>query len=159
MFANILMMAGLALALLGALGAWRGWITQSWPTTEATLLSNSIETAEETRTIPMTDRLRGGLQEKVETERLTLAYSYAVDGVAFEGHKLEPWDFGLPGKAKMHEVASLGTGAKHPVSYDPRDPRRAYLRPGPSTSSVILLTLGLVLMAVGFLIGRLLRRA
>jgi hypothetical protein len=65
----------------------------------------------------------------------------------------------LPGKAKMHEVAALGAGAKHPVSYDPRDPRRAYLRPGPSTSSVILLTLGLVLMAVGFLIGRILRRA
>ena len=39
MFANILMTAGLAFLLLGALGAWRGWITQSWPTTEATLLS------------------------------------------------------------------------------------------------------------------------
>jgi hypothetical protein len=159
MFANILMTAGLAFLLLGALGAWRGWITQSWPTTEATLLSNRIETTAETRTIPMTDRLRGGIQEKVESESLALAYRYAVDGVAFEGHKLEPWDFGLPGRAAMHAVASLGDGAKHPVAYDPRDPRRAYLKPGPSTSSVTLLTLGFVLVAVAFLIGRLHRRA
>lgn len=159
MFANILITAGLAFALMGALGAWRGWVTQSWPTTEATLLSNRVEKTEETRSIPMTDRLRGGIQENVERESLSLAYRYAVDGVAFEGHKLEPWDFGLPGQAKMQAVASLGDGAKYPVAYDPRDPRRAYLMPGPSSSSIVLLTLGVVLMSVAFLIGRLHRRA
>jgi hypothetical protein len=45
------------------------------------------------------------------------------------------------------------------VAYDPRDPRRAYLMPGPSSSSIVLLTLGVVLMSVAFLIGRLHRRA
>ncbi len=159
MFATIVMSAGLIMALTGAVGAWRGMITQSWPTVPATLLTNALETAEETRAIPMTDRLRGGIKETVETETLALAYRYTVDGVPFEGHKLEPWDFGLPGQAKTRAVAALGPGATHPVSYDPQDPRRAYLKPGPSTTSMTLLMVGGVLLAVGFFVGRVQRRA
>jgi hypothetical protein len=56
-------------------------------------------------------------------------------------------------------VAALGPGGTHPVSYDPQDPRRAYLKAGPSTTSVTLLTIGAVLMAIGFFIGRMQRRA
>jgi hypothetical protein len=159
MFATIIMSVGLVLALIGALGAWRGIITQSWPTVEATLVVNALETATEMRPIPMTDRLRGGIQEKVATKTLDLAYRYTVDGVPFEGHKLEPWDFGLPGQAKMQMVAAIGAGGTHPVSYDPQDPRRGYLKPGPSTTSLSLLTIGAVLIAVGFFIGRMQRRA
>lgn len=159
MFATIVMSVGLVLALTGGVGAWRGLITQSWPTVDATLITNEIETGTEKRTIPMTDRLRGGIEETVKTERLALAYRYTVDGVPFEGHKLEPWDFGLPGQAKMKAVAALGPGGIHPVSYDPQDPRRAYLKAGPSTASLTLLTVGAVLMAVGFFIGRVQRRA
>jgi hypothetical protein len=158
-FATLIMSAGLLLGLAGAVGAWRGMLTQSWPTTEATLVSNELVTNEESRTVPMTDRLRGGIKEKVTTETLTLAYRYTVDGVPFEGHKLEPWDFGMPGQAKMRAVAALGPGGKHPLSYDPQDPRRAYLKPGPSTASVTLLTIGAVLLAIGFFIGRMQRRA
>lgn len=159
MFATVLMSAGLVCALIGAIGVWRGIVTQSWPTTQATLISNTLETTQETRTIPMTDRLRGGIEETVETETLAVNYRYSVDGVTFEGHKLEPWDFGMPGKAKARSIAALGAGGTHPVAYDPRDPRRAYLKPGPSTTSVTLVTLGVVLMASGFLMGRILRRA
>jgi hypothetical protein len=159
MFATTVMSAGIIMALTGALGAWRGILTQSWPTVEATLITNVLETATDTRAIPMTDRLRGGIKETAESEQLALAYRYTVDGVPFEGHKLEPWDFGLPGQAKMNAVAALGAGAQHPVSYDPQDPRRAYLKAGPSTTSLTLLTIGGVLMAVGFFIGRMQRRA
>jgi hypothetical protein len=159
MFATIVMSAGLVVALTGAVGAWRGFVTQSWPTAVATLITNEIEIGTETRTIPMTDRLRGGIKETKETEHLALAYRYSVDGVPFEGHKLEPWDFGLPGQAKMKAVAALGPGGTHRVSYDPQDPRRAYLKAGPSTTSVTLLTIGAVLMAIGFFIGRMQRRA
>jgi hypothetical protein len=159
MFATVLMSAGLVLALTGAIGSWRGYVTQSWPTTTATLITSSLEATEKTRTIPMTDRLRGGITETIETEVLALSYRYSVDGVVFEGHKLEPWDFGLPGKAKARKMAALGSGATHPVAYDPRDPRRAYLMPGPSTTALTLVTIGAVLMAAGFLMGRILRRA
>lgn len=159
MFATIVVSAGLVLALTGAVGAWRGVVTQSWPTVVATLITNQIQAETETRPIPMTDRLRGGIKETVETERLALAYRYTVDGVPFEGHKLEPWDFGLPGQAKMKAVAALGPGGTHPVSYDPQDPRRAYLKAGPSTASLTLLTVGAVLLAMGFFIGRMQRRA
>jgi hypothetical protein len=158
-FATVLMSAGLVLSLIGAIGVWRGLVTQSWPTTQATLVSNTLETTEETRTIPMTDRLRGGIQETVETQTLAVSYRYSVDGVTFEGHKLEPWDFGLPGKAKARAIAALGAGGTHLVAYDPRDPRRAYLKPGPSTTSLTLVTLGVVLVTAGFLMGRILRRA
>ncbi len=159
MFATVLMSAGLVFALIGAIGSWRGYVTQSWPTTTASLVANMLETTEVTRTIPMTDRLRGGIKETVETETLALSYRYSVDGVTFEGHKLEPWDFGLPGKVKARDIAALGAGGTHTVAYDPRDPRRAYLKPGPSTTSLTLVTLGVVLMAAGFLMGRILRRA
>jgi hypothetical protein len=159
MFTTIIMSSGLLMALTGAVGAWRGMITQSWPTTEATLISNALVRTDETRTVPMTDRLRGGIKETFERESLSLTYRYTVDGVPFEGHKLEPWDFGLPGNAKMKAVAALGAGAKHPVSYDPQDPRRAYLKAGPSTTSVTLLTIGVVLLAIGFFTGRMQRRA
>ena len=39
---------------------------KSWPTATATLVSNTLEKTEETRTIPMTDRLRGGIQETIK---------------------------------------------------------------------------------------------
>jgi hypothetical protein len=158
-FATVILSAGLVFALAGAIGCWRGYVVKSWPTATATLVSNTLEKTEETRTIPMTDRLRGGIQETIKTETLALAYRYSVDGMTFEGHKLETWDFGLPGKAKAREIAALGIGGIHPVSYDPRDPRRAYLTAGPSTTSRTLVMLGLVLMAAGFVMGRILRRA
>lgn len=159
MFASVLMSVGLIFFLTGAIGAWRGVVTQSWPTTEATLVSNALKTSTETRTVPMTDRLRGGLQENVQVTTLALLYRYSVDGVGYEGHKLEPWDFGLPGRAKAAAIAALGSGGRHTVSYDRRDPRRAYLVAGPSTTSITLLLLGAVLIAAGFLMGRILRRA
>ena len=159
LFATIVMTGGLLLGLTGAIGSWRGLLTQSWPTTEATLVTNALETATQERPIPMTDRQRGGIEEAVETTTLALTYRYTVDGVPFEGHKLEPWDFGLPGRAKIETIAALGTGGTHPVSYDPQDPRRAYLKAGPSTTSVNLLSIGLVLLAVGFVMGRMQRRA
>ena len=159
MFTTIILSAGLAFALTGAVGAWRGIISQSWPTTEATIVSNALETKSEKRTIPMTDRLRGGIEEHVETQTLALTYRYTVDGVPFEGHKLEPWDFGLPGRGKMQAVAALGAGGTHPVAYDPQDPRRSYLKAGPSTTSLTLLMIGGVLLAVGFFMGRVQRRA
>jgi hypothetical protein len=158
-FATVLMSAGFVLLLIGAIGSWRGYVTKSWPTTAATLITNALDKIEKTRSIPMTDRLRGGITETVETEVLALSYRYSVDGVVFEGHKLEPWDFGLPSKAKARDIAALGSGGTHAVAYDPRDPRRAYLKPGPSTTSFTLVTMGAVLMAAGFLMGRILRRA
>jgi hypothetical protein len=158
-FATVIMSVGLLIALIGGVGAWRGILTQSWPTAVATITTNALETAEETRTVPMTDKLRGGLHERVGAESLALSYRYSVDGVTFEGHKLEPWDFGLPSRTKARDVAALGPNGTHPVSYDQQDPRRAYLKAGPSTTSVSLLTVGLVLLAVGFLTGRLQRRA
>ena len=158
-FASILMTAGLVIALAGGYGVWRGWETLAWPTTEATLVTNRVAVEEETRTVPMTDRLRGGIRETVGALRLDLQYRYAVDGVSFEGRALEPWDFGLPGLGKAQALAALAAGPTHPVSYDVRDPRRAYLLPGPSTAAGTLAIIGLVLAAVGFMIGRIQRRS
>ncbi len=122
-------------------------------------LTNNLEHGNETRRLPINDKQRGGVEETIATETLTLAYRYTVDGTTFEGQKLEPWDFGLPAKAKARAMAALAPGATHPVAYDTRDPRRSYLLPGPSTTALTLLTLGLVLMAVGFIAGRVIRRA
>lgn len=151
------MSVGLACSVAGAVGAWQGYVTRSWPTTQAVLLTNKLEHGIETRRVPMTDKQRGGVEETIATETLTLAYRYTVDGTTFEGQKLEPWDFGLPAKARA--IAALAPGATLSVAYDTRDPRRSYLLPGPSTTALTLLTLGLVLMMVGFIAGRVIRRA
>ncbi len=92
MFATVLMSAGLVFALIGAIGAWRGSVTLSWPTTQATLITNAIETTEETHTIPMTDRLRGGIKETVKTETLSLAYRYELMG---SRSKATSWSRGI----------------------------------------------------------------
>ena len=158
-FVTVIMSIGLAFSVAGAVGAWRGYATRSWPTTQAVLMTNNLEQGTQTRRVPATEKQRGGVEEKIATETLTLAYRYTVDGTTFEGQKLEPWDFGLPAKAKAHAVAVLTPGTTHPVAYDARDPRRSYLLPGPSTTALTLLTLGLVLMAVGLIAGRVIRRA
>lgn len=156
MFVTIVMSAGLLFALIGGIGAWRGLVTQSWPTTEATLVFNALEPEE--ITVPPSAPHKSALPaEKRIIDRLAVTYRYVVEGVPFEGHKLEPWDFGFPGLAKSRDVAALGAGAKHPVSYDPRDPRRGYLIPGPSTAALSFLVLGAAMLVVGFLVGRLLR--
>jgi hypothetical protein len=160
LFASILMSAGLVMALTGGFGVWKGWQTFSWPTTQATILSSRLAVETETRTVPMTDKHRGGAEQKVETVNLAVRYSYAVDGVSFEGGNLEPWDFGIQSVGKAKDLAaSASEGGNVPVAYDPRDPRRSYLLPGPSTTALTLAIVGLVLAAVGFTIGRIQRRA
>lgn len=161
-FARVLLTAGLALALTGGYGTWRGWQTLSWPSTDATILSSDLTVEEVERTVPMTDKQRGGVKETHETVRLAIRYRYAVDGVSFEGDNLEPWDFGVQseGRARaMADKALSGPAAVLPVVYDPRDHRRAYLIAGPSTTAMTMTVVGVVLLLTGFLMGRLQRRA
>lgn len=161
-FANILLTAGLVLALLGGYGAWRGWQTLSWPTADATILSSDLKVEEVERTIPMTDKQRGGIKETEEKVRLAIRYRYAVDGVSFEGDNLEPWDFGVQSEGRARAMAATAAASQPPVlpvAYDPRDHRRAYLVPGPSATALTMTVVGLVLLFAGFLMGRLHRRA
>lgn len=77
-------------------------------------------------------------------------YSYRVDGIAYEGRRVSPWQFsasgvaaGLPGlQAGM--IRAQGTGGDRVrVYYDPRRPRRAYvLRPG--WPGIVFLALAIV---------------
>lgn len=160
LFASILMLAGLVMACVGGFGVWRGWQTLGWPTTEAMILSSHLNVEHDTRTVPMTDRHRGGSEQTVETVHLAIRFSYTVDGVGFEGSNLEPWDFGIQSTGEAKRLAAaVQEGGKMPVAYDPRDPRRSYLVPGPSTTALTLAIVGLVLTAVGFAIGRIQRRA
>ncbi len=165
LFASFLMSLGLVMLLLGGFGAWRGWQTLSWPTASATILSSALAEEETTRTVPMTDRLRGGTKETVESVHLDIRYRYVVEGVTFEGTSIEPWDFGVQSLSKARDLAarasagSAGQPVTIPVAYDSRDPRRVYLAPGPSTTAMTMGTVGAVLVALGFIMGRIQRRA
>lgn len=165
LFASFLMSVGLVMLLLGGFGSWRGWQTLSWPTAAATILSSTLSEEEATRTVPMTDRLRGGSKESVESVHLDIRYRYVVDGVTFEGSNIEPWDFGVQSLSKARDLAahaangSAGQTVTMPVAYDSRDPRRGYLAPGPSTTAMTMAAVGAVLIALGFIMGRIQRRA
>jgi hypothetical protein len=160
LFSSILMSAGLILAGVGGYACWRGWQTLDWPRTEGEIVIGDLQLEEKTRTVPMTDKHRGGREITDILATLAITYRYGVDGVAFEGRGLEPWDFGIQGAGKARAFsAEHPPGSRVEVAYDPRDPRRSYLMPGPSTTALTMASIGLALLAVGFLLGRIARRA
>ncbi len=158
-FASIIMSAGLVMALLGIYGAWQGWRTLSWPTAPAEIISSALEEDTATRTVPMTDKHRGGSKITSTTSQLDVLYRYGVNGVGYEGRGIEPWDFGIQNSAKVRALhLNQAPGSVISAAYDPREPRRSYLLPGPSSTSLTLAGVGLGLIALGFVLGRIGRR-
>lgn len=159
-FATWLMWIGVSVLGVGGYAAWQGWQTLYWPKVEATVISSAIEIDTTTRTVPLDDKYRGGETETRERMSAKIRYRYVVDSVPFESSRIEPYDLGLPSAGAIRGLEDRASeGARVEIAYDPRDPRRAYLVPGPSGSAISLMVIGAVLMALGLVIGKLTHRA
>jgi hypothetical protein len=75
---------------------------------------------------------------------------YRVDGQDYEADGVEPGDLGLQNSAASREQGrAYKPGTQVMIAYDPRNPARAYLLPGPSSPSLMLALVGGVLVLAG----------
>jgi Protein of unknown function (DUF3592) len=137
-------------AIAFAIGAWaavQGAATLRWPRVTAKIVDATLTLHErETRDRP--------------DQRHTFAvhYQYAVGGRDYVGGAIEPYDLGMQnsaGAVKMRDRFPVGSAVQ--VAYNPNNPAEAYLMPGPSSFSLILLGLGVAFALVGGLARRMIR--
>jgi hypothetical protein len=79
---------------------------------------------------------------------VSLTYQYVVDEVLYEGTNVR---YGIQHAPDTRLRYPQGTEVS--VSYDPRDPRRAVLEPGPGRGTRVQAALGALVLAVGLILG------
>jgi len=142
---------GLALIAFG-FGAWaalNGAATLRWPRAPAKIVDARL-----------TLHLRQTRDRDQPDQRHTFAvhYQYTVAGRDYFGSGIEPYDLGVQnsgGAVKMRDRFPVGSTAQ--VAYNPNDPSEAYLMPGPSSFSLILLGIGVAFALMGGLARRMIR--
>ena len=153
---RMLLFVGLPLLAVGLYGVAVGLITLGWPRTQAVILDARVDVRETTSTVPGTDKYRGGRTETRETASFHVRYRYRVDGQDYEADGVEPGDLGLQNSAASRDHGrTYKTGTQVMVAYDPRNPARAYLLPGPSSPSLMLALVGDALVLAGTWAARL----
>lgn len=125
---------GVAVFAFGAWGAWNGAQTLKWPRADAEIVDAKLTLHErETRDIERPDRWT----------TFDVHYLYRVNGKTYLGGGIEPYDFNMQNSAGARKMAdAYPVGAKTQVAYNPGDIHEAYLMPGPSSFSLLLLGLG-----------------
>lgn len=144
----ILGVFGTAVFALGAWTAAKGWQTRQWPRVEAEIIDATLARNER--------RAKDGTLE--HRYSFAVNYRYAVDGQTFIGHGTEPYDLGMQNSAGARTMSEhYPVGAKVQVLYSPENPAEAYLMPGPSSFSLMLLGLGGIFWLVALLARRMIR--
>lgn len=139
---------GLALIASG-FGAWaaaHGAATLRWPRVAAKIVDAKL-----------TLHQSASRDAERPDQRHTFAvyYQYAVGGREYVGGEIEPYDLGMrnsAGAVKMRERFPVGSTVQ--AAYNPNDPGEAYLMPGPSSFSLILLGTGAAFALMGGLARR-----
>ncbi len=138
-------------AVVFALGAWtavKGWQTRQWPRVEAEIIDAHLARNER--------KAKDGTLE--HRYSFTVNYRYAVGGQTFVGHGTEPYDLGMQNSAGARTMSEhYPAGAKVQVLYSPENPAEAYLMPGPSSFSLMLLGLGGIFWLAALLARRMIR--
>jgi hypothetical protein len=151
-FGRNLLVLGAAILLPGLWGTVHGALTLRWPRAEATIVDAELRTT--------TTNSRSGPRELPDEWRTFLVhYCYEAAGQEYCGGGVEPYDFGMQNSAgaeKMRERHPVGSKAE--VAYDPDRPRVSYLEPGPSSFSLILVVIGVVIGAAGLWVRKLANR-
>jgi len=146
----MLPVVGSPLLAVGLYGVAVGLITLRWPRTQAVVLDARVDVRETTSTVPGTDKYRGGRTETRAMASFHVRYRYRVDGQDYEADGVEPGDLGLQNSAASRDQGRVyKPGAQVKVAYDPRNPGRAYLLPGPSSPALMLALVGGVLVLAG----------
>ncbi|QSQ18770.1 DUF3592 domain-containing protein [Pyxidicoccus parkwayensis] len=136
MMAGLMLVVGLALAYGGARTVVRAHQSASWPTTDATITSSSVETLRSRR---------GGVRFHPDVR-----YQYSVAGTLYSANTISFGgnDAGTLSDAQVvtHHFAS---GNHVPVHYEPADPSVACLEVGHAgIASYVLALGGLALVAI-----------
>src|SRR5213075_135008 len=120
-----------------------GALTLRWPRADATIVDADLRTQ-------TTNSRSGPRQLPDEWKTFSVHYRYEVGGMEYFGGGVEPYDYGMQNSAgaeKMRERHPVGSAAK--VAYDSDQPRVSYLEPGPSSFSLILVVIGIVVGGAG----------
>lgn len=138
---------GLGVAVAGTQEAIRGRASNSWTATTATILSSSLEESQEAR------------GRKVW--RPAIRYQYTANGRVFEGQRLS---FGLntfpqSGGGAEAVIARYAPGTMHTVYVDPADDTNSVMTPGLDILMVFFAGIGVVLVVLGVMQLRMLKRA
>jgi len=133
----------------GAWGAWNGWQTKKWPRAEAEIVDAKLTQHErETRDADRPD----------QWTTFDVHYIYRVNGKTYLGGGIEPYAFNMQNSAGAKKMAdAYPIGAKTQVAYNPRDVHEAYLMPGPSSFSLLLIGLGAGFGLMALLARRMIR--
>ena len=146
---NLIVLALLVLAP-GLWDATHGALTLRWPRAEAKIIDAKLRTFERATSDPY---------YRDQWHTFTVHYHYTIGGKEYFGGGVEPYDFGMQNSAgaeKMKERHPIGSTAQ--VAYDPEHPEVAYLGPGPSSFSVILIVIGAIIGFFGFWVRSLAKR-
>lgn len=130
----------------GAWAAYNGAQTLKWPRADAEIVDAKLTRHErETRDVQHPDRWT----------TFDVHYPYRVDGKTYLGGGIEPYALNIQNSADAKKMAdAYPVGAKTQVAYNPRDHADAYLMPGPSSFSLILLVIGVVFWLAALLVRR-----
>ena len=128
---------------LGAWGCYQGWRTLGWPTTEAKILGSDARRFE-------SQRREDGRTITDVRHAVSVRYSYSVDGREYLGEGIQPYSYGMQNSALAREqFERYRPGMSVPLAYDPTSPADAYLEPGASSVSKMLLAIGLIFAIAG----------
>jgi uncharacterized protein DUF3592 len=148
-FGRNLMVLGAVIFALGAYGAIMGALTLKWPRATATITSAELLRQS------TTGRGLDGRSTEESWNSFHVLYRYRAGDREYVAGGVEPYDFGMQnsaGAAKMRERHPIGSDAQ--VAYDPNNPAVAYLEPGPSSFSLVLLGIGAFMLVVGYWVRR-----
>jgi hypothetical protein len=145
------LLLGIGLIVFG-LGAWaavNGARTLKWPRVAAEIVDAKLTLHErETRDVQRPDRWH----------TFAVHYLYRINGKTYLGGATEPYDFNMQNSAGAKKMAeTYRIGSKVQVDYDPNDASVAYLMPGPSSFSLVLLGIGVAFVLIGLLARRMIR--
>lgn len=133
-----------ALAVFGSIalfitaeGAYYGYASRFWPSTDGIIDASQIMTVAE--------------DNGQKKHRLMIAYHYDVDGVRYLNNKTQFLDNVFLQKTKKDEIVAIfRTGQKARVTYNPSDPQTSVLIPGfPIGTFLGGLFLGLLFLGLG----------
>jgi Protein of unknown function (DUF3592) len=130
-----------------AIGLWstgHGLMTLTWPRADGLIVYRTMHRS----------------QPDEKTRRMSasvdLAFRYTVDGKTYSGSAIAPKTFGWQNSTEAEkQYDRYITGSPVRVAYDPSNPEIAYLEPGPSSFSLMLIGAGLFIGLPGSLIKRL----
>jgi hypothetical protein len=140
---------GVASFAVGAWGAANGARTWCWPRVEAEIV---------TATHRVIETERRDQREADKRHTFAVSYVYTVDGQRYLSHNIEPDDFGMQSSGDAVKLANAyPVGSKGQAAYDPANPAVAYLKPGPSSFSLVLMGIGVAFALMAGLARRMVR--